>query len=77
MVKVGFIVEGSTEAIVIESLQFKQWLIAQNIELVKPVLDACGSGNLLPKYIDSPLQNLSQTEFHDLLSLVILLLLKS
>ncbi|MCJ8271004.1 MAG: DUF4276 family protein [Psychrosphaera sp.] len=59
MVKVGFIVVGSTEAIVIESLQFKQWLIAQNIELVKPVLDACGSGNLLPKYIESMVAQLN------------------
>jgi hypothetical protein len=52
VVKVGFIVEGGTEKIVVESPQFVQWLNAQNIELVNPVIDAGGGGNLLPKHIE-------------------------
>jgi len=51
MVKVGFIVEGATEKIIIESEKFNLWLKSNNIELVSPVIDAKGGGNLLPKNI--------------------------
>ena len=51
MVKVGFIVEGGTEKILIESPRFSAWLKTINIELVRPVVDAEGGGNLLPKNI--------------------------
>lgn len=48
MVKVGFIGEGKTEQIVLESASFQQWLQQHGIERVGTVIDADGSGNLLP-----------------------------
>lgn len=51
MVRVGFIVEGDTEKIFIESKMFTQWALRRNIEIVSPVLDAEGGGNLLPQNI--------------------------
>lgn len=52
MVKVGFIVEGETEKIIIESDKFKEFLKQNNYELVNPVIDAKGGGNLLPSNIE-------------------------
>ena len=52
MVNVGFIVEGNTEKIVIDSPQFKEFLRSINISIVDPVIDANGNGNLLPKNIE-------------------------
>lgn len=42
MVKVGFIVEGDCEKIIIESPQFKQFLLSCGFELVTPVINAAG-----------------------------------
>ncbi|WP_339480311.1 hypothetical protein [Pseudomonas sp. RL_5y_Pfl2_73] len=39
MVKVGFIVEGDSEKIVIESADFKAFLQANDFELVNPVVN--------------------------------------
>ena len=50
MVKIGFICEGETEKIIIESENFRQFLLENNLELVN-ALDATGNGNLLPKNI--------------------------
>ena len=52
MVKLGFIVEGDTEKILVESSRFSEWLNAHDLELIRPVLDANGSGNLLPKHLE-------------------------
>ena len=52
MVKVGFIVEGSCEKIVIESAVFKDFLQRNDFELIEPVVDANGAGNLLPHNIE-------------------------
>jgi len=52
MVKIGFIVEGGTEKIVVESSQFVSWLREQGLELIFPVIDAKGGGNLLPDNIE-------------------------
>lgn len=52
MVRLGFIVEGGTEKIIVESPQFVSWLKTMDIELVRPVIDAKGGGNLLPKNIE-------------------------
>lgn len=52
MVKVGFIVEGSYEKIIIESEAFKNFLHRNGFELVEPVVDAKGAGNLLPRNIE-------------------------
>ena len=53
MVKVGFIVEGDCEKIIIESPQFKQFLLSCGFELVTPVINAAGGGNLLPRNIQA------------------------
>ena len=52
MVKVGFIVEGSCEKIIIESEAFKTFLHRNDFELIEPVVDANGAGNLLPHNIE-------------------------
>jgi hypothetical protein len=52
MVKVGFIVEGGSEQIIIQSEQFKMFLMSKGYELVTPVVDAKGGGNLLPQNIN-------------------------
>lgn len=50
MVKVGFICEGETEKIIVDSVDFKSILALNNLQLVKSI-DATGNGNLLPKHI--------------------------
>jgi len=50
MVKVGFICEGLTESILLQSNSFRQLLSSLNIESL-PVVNAQGSGNLLPHNI--------------------------
>lgn len=52
MVRVGFIVEGDCEKIVVESSVFRQFLQENGCQLVTPVVDAKGGGNLLPQNID-------------------------
>ena len=47
MVKVVFIVEGDVEKIIVEKC-FVTWLQSKNIEIVKPVINAGGGGNLCP-----------------------------
>lgn len=59
MVKIGFIVEGGSEKIIIESDAFKAWLGQLGVELVRPVIDAKGGGNLLPKNIEPMVQTLN------------------
>lgn len=49
--KVGFIVEGGTEKILLESEAFSSWLRTMNLQLIEPVVDAKGAGNLLPNNI--------------------------
>lgn len=56
--KVAFIVEGGTEKILIESEQFKNWIQTFGLELVVPVIDASGGGNLLPHRIGDMLGTL-------------------
>lgn len=60
MVKVGFIVEGACEKIVVESNNFRQFLQENGYELITPVIDAHGGGNLLPKNIEVHTQNLKK-----------------
>jgi len=50
MIKIGFICEGRTEQILLQSDTFHQLLASLNIESL-PVIDAGGSGNLLPSNI--------------------------
>ncbi|WP_371974277.1 hypothetical protein ACB496_02670 [Lelliottia nimipressuralis] len=58
MVKIGFIVEGDTESIIVNSPAFISFLRANNFELVTPVIDAKGGGNLLPKYVENFVERL-------------------
>ncbi len=51
MVRLGFIVEGKTEQILLESALFQQWLRQHELERVGTVIDAGGAGNLLPDNI--------------------------
>lgn len=58
MVTIGFIVEGDTEKILIESEIFKSWAKQQGITICHPVLDAKGGGNLLPENIEPLIKRL-------------------
>lgn len=58
MVKAGFIVEGASERIVVESARFRALLHSCNYDLVSPVVDAQGGGNLLPHNIQAFLARL-------------------
>jgi hypothetical protein len=60
LVKIGFIVEGDTERIIIDSGMFKSWTKTQGIEICGPVLNAKGGGNLLPKNILPMINTLQQ-----------------
>lgn len=51
MVKVGFIVEGDSEKVLIESAGFRKWASDQGLEICSPVINAKGGGNLLPHNI--------------------------
>jgi len=62
MVKVGFIVEGDTEKVIVESPAFADWLTANGITLVQPVVNAEGGGNLLPHNIDPFVARLRQAQ---------------
>ncbi len=57
MVKLGFICEGETEKIIVESVIFRDFLTANNFEFIK-AFDATGNGNLLPENISPIIYNL-------------------
>ena len=52
MVKVGFVVEGRTEKLLIESVTFAKWCESNRIEVKHPVIDAKGGGNLCRKNLE-------------------------
>ncbi|EIA1497367.1 hypothetical protein Q9X98_005089 [Vibrio parahaemolyticus] len=52
MVNVAFIVEGNSEKIIVESDGFRSFLRSLGYELISPVVDAQGGGNLLPNNIE-------------------------
>lgn len=60
--KIGFIVEGGSEKIIIESPQFRAFLNKHGCELVTPVIDAEGGGNLLPQNIEEFISRLEQKQ---------------
>ncbi len=51
MVRLGFIVEGATEKIILEQSDFFDYLQTSGIDYVPEVIDAHGNGNLLPHNI--------------------------
>ena len=59
MVKIGFICEGQTEQIFLQSDRFKELLASLNIESL-PVIDAEGAGNLLPHNISGYIERLEK-----------------
>jgi predicted ATP-dependent endonuclease of OLD family len=60
MVKIGFIVEGHSEKILIESDMFKEWCQKNRITIAHPVINAGGGGNLLPQYLANHIARVSQ-----------------
>ncbi len=61
MVKIGFICEGDTEQILLLSDKFQRFLISINLLLVN-VINASGSGNLLPHNTQGYVQSLEKAE---------------
>ena len=51
MVKLGFIVEGATEKIILEHSDFFSYLTGLKLDFISEVIDAEGNGNLLPHNI--------------------------
>lgn len=60
MVKVGFIVEGATEKTLIEAKSFQEWAKQKGIEICLPVINAEGSGNLLPHNIEDSIKRVKK-----------------
>lgn len=61
MVKIGFIVEGDTEKLIIESDIFLDFLSRHNRQIVKNgVINATGNGNLLPRYLKAYTESLRE-----------------
>ncbi len=49
MVRIGFVVEGDCEKLLIESANFRTWATPQGLEICDPVINARGNGNLCNK----------------------------
>lgn len=59
MVTVGFVVEGASEKRLVESELFQKWLREDcNLEVVEPVVDAAGNGNMCSHNIETFVKNL-------------------
>jgi len=69
MVKVGFIVEGDTEKVLVDSKGFRDWCSGIGIEVVEPVINAGGSGNLLPHNIENYLIQIRKATPHKIIVL--------
>lgn len=62
MVKVGFIVEGDSEKVLIESAGFRKWAGDQGLEICSPVINAKGGGNLLPHHLKTMLAQFARSQ---------------
>ncbi len=62
MVKVGFIVEGDSEKVLIESAGFRKWASGQGLGICSPVINAKGGGNLLPHHIKPMLAQIERSQ---------------
>ena len=59
MVTVGFVVEGEAETLLVKSEVFRQWLREDcNLEVVDPVVDAAGNGNMHSRNIGVSIKSL-------------------
>ena len=66
MVTVGFVVEGPSDKWLIESELFTKWLREDcNLEVVRPVVDAKGNGNMLSHNIGGFVKNLRKARNPD------------
>ena len=62
MVTVGFVVEGASEKRLVESELFRKWLREDcNLEVVDPVVDAAGNGNMCSRNIETFVKNLRRS----------------
>ncbi len=62
MVTVGFVVEGASEKRLVESELFRKWLREEcNLEVLDPVVDAAGNGNMCSRNIGTFVKNLRNT----------------
>lgn len=52
MVKIGFVVEGDCEKLLLESPHFQIWAEKHKIEVCYPIINAGGGGNLCPQQLD-------------------------
>lgn len=52
LVRLGFVVEGDSERILVESTIFNNYLSSLNLQVCKPVINVCGGGNLKHQNID-------------------------
>ncbi len=59
MVRVGFIVEGESEKMLMESVSFRDWCSRIGIETVTPIINAGGGGGLLPEFFQNYEKRLS------------------
>lgn len=59
--RVGFIVEGDSEKVLIESQGFSRWAGERGLEICHPVINAKGGGNLLPHHIAPMVAQLSRS----------------
>lgn len=50
--RIGFVVEGDCEKLLIESANFRTWATQQGLEICDPVINAWGNGNLCNKQIE-------------------------
>jgi hypothetical protein len=62
MVRLGFIVEGDSEKIMIESAGFRSWASEHGLEICSPVINAKGGGNLLPQHIEPMLAQFERSQ---------------
>ncbi|MBF0370119.1 MAG: DUF4276 family protein [Magnetococcales bacterium] len=53
MVKVGFVVEGASEKVFLESSNFRNWASQNGIFVCDPIINAEGNGNLCQKNLSS------------------------
>ena len=66
MVSVGFVVEGASEKRLVENELFRKWLREDcNLEVIDPVVDAAGSGNMCSRNIGDFVKNLRTTASPD------------
>jgi hypothetical protein len=62
VVRLGFIVEGDSEKILVESPAFQRWAQEQGLEICSPVINAKGGGNLLPHHMAPMLAQLARSD---------------